>query len=104
MANKNSENVRVWDLPVRLFHWALVILMAVSYFSGEAGGDWMKLHFWSGYTILTLVLFRILWGFLGSTTARFSNFVRGPGRSSGTCAKCWAGTDPTTSATIRSAD
>lgn len=79
MANKNSENVRVWDLPVRLFHWALVILMAVSYFSGEAGGDWMKLHFWSGYTILTLVLFRILWGFLGSTTARFSNFVRGPG-------------------------
>ena len=78
MADKNIENVRVWDLPVRLFHWALVILMAVSYFSGEAGGDWMKLHFWSGYTILTLVLFRILWGFLGSTTARFSNFIKGP--------------------------
>lgn len=79
MAEKNSENIRVWDLPVRLFHWTLVILMAVSYFSGEAGGDWMRLHFWSGYTILTLVLFRILWGFVGSTTARFSNFVRGPG-------------------------
>ena len=52
--------------------------MAVSYFSGEAGGDWMKLHFWSGYTILTLVLFRILWGFFGSTTARFSSFIKGP--------------------------
>ena len=78
MTDKTSENVRVWDLPVRLFHWTLVILMAVSYFSGEAGGDWMKLHFWSGYTILTLVLFRILWGFFGSTTARFSSFIKGP--------------------------
>lgn len=75
---KNGESIRVWDLPVRLFHWALVILIAVSYFSGQAGGDWMKLHFWSGYTILTLVLFRILWGFFGSTTARFTHFVKGP--------------------------
>jgi cytochrome b len=78
MADKNDEEVRVWDVPVRLFHWTLVILIAVSYFSGRAGGDWMKLHFWSGYSILTLVLFRIAWGFVGSTTARFSNFVRGP--------------------------
>ncbi len=78
MADKNDEKIRVWDLPVRLFHWALVILIAVSYFSGRAAGDWMKLHFWSGYAILTLVLFRIAWGFVGSTTARFSNFVRGP--------------------------
>jgi cytochrome b len=46
--------------------------------SGRAGGDWMKLHFWSGYTILTLLLFRIAWGFVGSTTARFSHFVTGP--------------------------
>jgi cytochrome b len=78
MADKKSEIVRVWDVPVRAFHWTLVILMAVSYFSGRAAGDWMKLHFWSGYAILTLVLFRILWGFLGSTTARFSDFIRGP--------------------------
>jgi cytochrome b len=78
MADKNTENVRVWDVPVRAFHWTLVILMAVSYFSGRAAGDWMKLHFWSGYAILTLVLFRILWGFFGSTTARFSNFLKGP--------------------------
>lgn len=78
MADKNDEKIRVWDLPVRLFHWTLVILIAVSYFSGRAAGDWMKLHFWSGYAILTLVLFRIAWGFVGSTTARFSNFVRGP--------------------------
>ncbi|HYD05030.1 MAG TPA: cytochrome b/b6 domain-containing protein [Reyranella sp.] len=77
MANK-KDRVRVWDLPVRLFHWALVILLATSYFSGRAGDDWMNLHFWSGYAILTLLLFRIVWGFVGSTTARFSDFVKGP--------------------------
>jgi cytochrome b len=73
-----KKKVRVWDLPVRLFHWALVILLITSYFSGRAGGDWIKLHFWSGYAILTLLLFRIAWGFVGSTTARFSHFVKGP--------------------------
>jgi cytochrome b len=73
-----KKTVRVWDLPVRLFHWALVMLLVISYFSGRAGGDWMNLHFWSGYAILTLLLFRIAWGFLGSTTARFSHFVKGP--------------------------
>jgi len=78
MADKSEQKIRIWDLPVRLFHWTLVILMAVSYFSGQAGGDWMKLHFWSGYTILTLLLFRIVWGFVGSTTARFTHFVKGP--------------------------
>ena len=78
MADKIDKKVRVWDLPVRLFHWTLVVLLVTSYFSGRAGGDWMKLHFWSGYTILTLLLFRIAWGFLGSTTARFSDFVKGP--------------------------
>lgn len=76
---EEKNKVRVWDAPVRLFHWALVVLIATSYFSGRAGGDWMKLHFWSGYAILTLLLFRIAWGFVGSTTARFSNFVKGPG-------------------------
>jgi cytochrome b len=73
-----SKKVRVWDLPVRLFHWTLVVLVIASYVSGRAGGDWMGLHFWSGYAILALLLFRIAWGFVGSTTARFSHFVRGP--------------------------
>jgi cytochrome b len=78
MADKNEQRIRIWDLPVRLFHWTLVVLMTVSYFSGQAGGDWMKLHFWSGYSILALLLFRIAWGFVGSTTARFSHFIKGP--------------------------
>ena len=78
MAEKSVQKVRIWDLPVRLFHWTLVVLMIVSYYSAKAGGDWMQLHFWSGYSILTLLIFRIAWGFVGSTTARFSNFVKGP--------------------------
>ena len=78
MADKSTRRCAVWDLPVRLFHWTLVVLLVTSYFSGRAGGDWMKLHFWSGYAILTLLLFRIAWGFVGSTTARFSHFVKGP--------------------------
>jgi cytochrome b len=78
MADEKKSKMRVWDLPVRLFHWALVVLILVSYFTARAGGDWMTFHFWSGYAILTLLLFRIAWGFVGSTTARFSNFVKGP--------------------------
>jgi cytochrome b len=76
--DRKRMRILVWDAPVRLFHWALVMLMVVSYFTGRAGGDWMKFHFWSGYAILTLLLFRICWGFVGSTTARFSDFVKGP--------------------------
>ena len=68
---------RVWDLPTRLFHWSLVLLLALSWWSAEAHRD--ELHLWLGYGVLFLVLFRIGWGFVGSSTARFSNFVRGPG-------------------------
>lgn len=66
----------VWDLPVRLFHWSIVLLIASSWWSSETGAD--RIHFWSGYTLLFLLLFRILWGFAGSSTARFGAFVRGP--------------------------
>ncbi len=68
--------VRVWDLPVRVFHWSLAGLVALSWVSAENG--YLKLHLWSGLIVLTLLLFRIAWGLVGSTTARFSNFVRGP--------------------------
>lgn len=70
--------VRTWDLPVRLFHWLLVALVAISFTTAQIGGNAMQYHEWSGLTILTLVLFRVLWGFAGSTHARFSDFVRGP--------------------------
>ena len=66
----------VWDLPVRLFHWLLAALIAFSWWSvHNHHTDW---HIWSGCAILTLLIFRILWGFVGSSTARFVNFVRGP--------------------------
>ncbi len=94
MAAKNAAKVRVWDLPVRLFHWALVILMVVSYFAARAGGDWMQLHFWSGYAIFTLLIFRIAWGFLGSTTARFANFVKGPAAAFGHLRELFGKTGP----------
>ena len=70
--------LKVWDVPVRLFHWALVLLFAFMFFSGKSGSDWMEWHMRSGYAILALVLFRILWGFAGSTHARFSSFLAGP--------------------------
>ena len=66
----------VWDLPIRLFHWLLTALIAFSWWSVENHQtDW---HIWSGIAILTLLIFRLLWGFIGSSTARFSSFLRGP--------------------------
>lgn len=69
--------VRLWDLPTRVFHWVLVILVAVSYVSAEEGE--MDIHEISGLMILALLLFRVVWGFVGSTSARFSDFLRLPG-------------------------
>ncbi|HEX4761199.1 MAG TPA: cytochrome b/b6 domain-containing protein [Sphingomicrobium sp.] len=66
----------IWDLPTRLFHWLLAALIGFSWWSAE--NDEMDLHIWSGIAILTLLLFRLLWGLFGSSTARFANFVRGP--------------------------
>lgn len=66
----------VWDLPTRLFHWCLAVLIGVSWLTGEMGE--MEWHMRSGIAILALVLFRLLWGFFGSTTARFSDFLTSP--------------------------
>lgn len=68
--------MRVWDAPTRLFVWAVVLLIAFSYVSLKL--EWMQLHFLSGYATLTLLLFRIVWGFVGSETSRFSQFMRSP--------------------------
>ncbi len=75
--NGAARVVKVWDGPTRLFHWTLVVLMVFSWITGTRGGDALAWHFWSGYAILTLVLFRIVWGLIGGTHARFVNFVRG---------------------------
>ncbi len=66
----------VWDLPTRLFHWTLVVLVALAWWSAE--NDRQALHLYLGYGTLSLLLFRLGWGIFGSSTARFSGFVRGP--------------------------
>lgn len=70
------EAVRLWDLPVRLVHWSFVALIPALWWTGEEGD--LDTHKTIGLVMLALVLFRILWGFAGSSTARFANFVRGP--------------------------
>jgi len=68
----------VWDLPVRIFHWALVLLVISQIVTASLGGNAMQFHAFGGYAILTLVVFRILWGFFGGTRARFGDFVQRP--------------------------
>jgi cytochrome b len=70
--------VRVWDWPVRLVHWAMVLLLIALLTTAKIGGDAMVWHMRAGEAMLTLVAFRIIWGFAGSPYARFSSFVRGP--------------------------
>jgi len=89
-----TRDVQVWDLPVRLFHWSLVVLVAFSFTTGKLGGNWLEWHLRSGYCILALVLFRIAWGMAGSKTARFSDFVHGPQRVLGYARSLLAGKTP----------
>lgn len=72
------RRLRVWDLPLRLFHWSLVGLLATSWISAELGGNAMQVHQWSGMSVLALLLFRLAWGVVGGTHARFVSFVRSP--------------------------
>ena len=72
----SRARVRVWDLPTRLVHWLLVAGVGLSWWTGETGR--LEWHRWSGYGLLGLVIFRLYWGFFGSSTARFARFVHGP--------------------------
>jgi len=75
--SESTATAVVWDLPTRLFHWLVVVAIAVSWWSAE--NRVMDVHRYSGYTLLGLLVFRVYWGFLGSSTARFAQFLRGPG-------------------------
>lgn len=68
----------IWDLPSRLSHWAIALLFAAQFISGQYGLFSTAVHLWFGYALLAVVLFRILWGLVGSETARFSRFLLGP--------------------------
>ncbi|MCV2353212.1 cytochrome b/b6 domain-containing protein [Paucibacter sp. B2R-40] len=78
MRNELLRPVRIWDLPTRLFHWALVLCVLGSVISAKVGGNAMVWHMRLGYAVLALVAFRILWGVVGGRWSRFSSFVYSP--------------------------
>jgi cytochrome b len=71
-----TRRLVVWDPWIRLVHWAIVLLLPFSWWTAET--ERFQLHYLSGYAILALLLFRIVWGFVGSQTARFAHFLRSP--------------------------
>ncbi len=87
----SSISVRVWDAPLRLFHWALVASVGTAIATGLKGGDWMELHGKAGIATAGLLAFRLVWGLVGSETARFATFVRGPAAISAYLKGQWHG-------------
>jgi cytochrome b len=85
--NLGDSKVRAWDLPTRLFHWTLVALVANAWltfrYSSEIGDPVLFWHRINGYAILVLIAWRLIWGLVGSSTARFSSFVQWPWRAAG---------------------
>jgi cytochrome b len=75
---ESTKLVKVWDLPLRIFHWLLVIGFSVAYLTEE---ELLTIHVWAGYLVLGLLIFRILWGFIGNDYARFSSFLCSPVKS-----------------------
>lgn len=72
------QSFRLWDLPTRIFHWALALCVTGSFITAKIGGNAMVWHGRIGIAVVGLLVFRLVWGFAGSTYARFSQFVRGP--------------------------
>jgi len=76
--NASTASFLLWDLPTRIFHWAIVICLPLSWWSAE--NENYELHQWLGYTVIVLVVSRVLWGFAGSRHSRFADFMVGPRR------------------------
>ncbi|MCF3973626.1 cytochrome b/b6 domain-containing protein [Paracoccus salsus] len=75
---REARRARVWDPALRAFHWILAALVIANWLLGQFGPNVMTLHFWLGYSIAGLLLFRIVWGLVGPAPARFVSFIRGP--------------------------
>ena len=74
------QRILLWDLPLRVFHWSLVAAVTAAIVTGELGGAWMPWHGRAGLLIVGLLVFRMVWGVLGSATSRFAQFAPSPGR------------------------
>jgi cytochrome b len=72
------HTVRIWDLPTRIFHWALLVCVVGLIITGNVGGNLMPWHFRLGYCVMTLLLFRIIWGLIGGRWSRFASFIYAP--------------------------
>ena len=70
-----SKSVRVWDMPTRVFHWALVVIIAIAWVSAEADGSAFIIHVYTGTMVIGFVVFRLVWGIIGSRHALFADFV-----------------------------
>ncbi len=79
MSTTNSK-ILVWDLPTRLSHWLLASGFAVAWLTGESE-EWRLVHVFAGGTVVAVALFRLFWGVIGTTYARYESFVRGPGEA-----------------------
>jgi cytochrome b len=88
---ERRTRIRLWDLPVRVFHWSLVLAVSTAVVTGEVGGSWMTLHGRAGLAIVGLVVFRTIWGLIGSTHARFVRFAPTPGRLKDYLRGRWSG-------------
>jgi cytochrome b len=75
MTLNSSTEKQIWDPLVRIFHWSLVFFFALAYITED---DFLSLHTWAGYAIIGLLVFRLLWGIIGTRYARFSQFVHTP--------------------------
>lgn len=75
---QERKTIKVWDLPIRIFHWLLVLLFIAAYVTNALGPNYFQYHLWTGYAVIVLVSFRIIWGLVGTYHARFINFIHNP--------------------------
>jgi len=85
----NTKRVKVWDLPLRLFHWLLLVAVSTAFYA--IWTDNIELHAKAGYCVAILLIFRIIWGFIGGKHARFASFIKGPSAIAAYLAKAKSG-------------